>query len=157
MRKVIPAVGIAAVLFQLIRLWPLNFNALLSAMVTGGVMYLACKIGWVNEKNRILQKGDQGWGEWLKRSLRGGTIFLVLSLAVIFYSFHNPICEEFSSALYGRCQQYSENMENADKTIRFNPATQAIYPLLLAIAYYAGRAAMLRQYISVKRQVDNSQ
>lgn len=153
MRKMLPAIGISAVLIQLILLWPLSVNTLLSAMVTGGVMYLSCKLGWDNQNNRVLKKGYLGWLEWLKRAIRGVTIFLILSLALTFYSYHNPICEEFGSALYGRCEQYSQNQEDVDKTIPFNPASKAIYPLLLAFAYYAGGAAMLRQYTSVKRQI----
>ncbi len=153
MKRMIPAVGIAAVLIQIIRLWPPSVYTLLTAMVTGGLVYLSCKLGWNNQKNRISINGYQGWVEWAKRALRGVTIFLILSLALLFYSFHNPICEEFGSALYGRCEQKSQSQDNADTTIPFNPANKAIYPLLLAFAYYSGGAAMLRQYTSVKRQI----
>lgn len=153
MRKMIPAIGIAAGVVQLIRLWPPSLYTLLSAMVTGGIVYLSCIIGWENQKNRILKSGYQGWPEWGKRAIRGVTIFLILSITILFFSFNNPICTEFGSALYGRCEQSAQNQDTADQTIPFNPASKAIYPLLLAIAYYAGGAAMLRQYTSIKQQI----
>lgn len=154
MRKVIPAVGITAMLFQLIRLWPLSLNTMLLAMITGGLMYLSCKLGWDNQKSRIAQNGHLGWVEWFKRAIRGITIFLLASLALLFFSFHNPICEEFGDSLYGRCEQQTDSTKNTeDATTPFNPISKAVAPLLLAFAYYAGGAAVIRQYTKVKGQI----
>ena len=55
MKIVLPIIGTVTVFVQLIRFWPFTFTTLLSALVTGGVFYIACKLGWDTQKGRILQ------------------------------------------------------------------------------------------------------
>lgn len=150
MKRVIPIIGIAAVITQLIRLWPLDVTTVLSAFVTGGVFYIACKLGWDMQKDRILQDGYKGWGVWVAKAVRGTVIFLTLSLALLFFSFHNPICKETGDQFYGRCEKYAGQPSDTEKDIPFNPANKSFYPLLLALVYYTGSAAKRIEYTKDK-------
>ena len=107
MRMIVPIIGTTAIIVQLIRLWPFTFTSLVSALATGGVFYFACKLGWDTQKGSILKDGYKGWGDWCKRALLGMTVFLTLSLTLLFFSFHNPICKDTGDPFYGRCEKYA--------------------------------------------------
>lgn len=141
MKIVIPIIGAIAVVVQLIRFWPLTFATLLSALVTGGVFYIACKLGWKTQKGRILQDGYKGWGDWCKRVLLGTAAFLTLSLTLLFFSFNNPICEETGDPFYGRCEKFIEESSETKNSVSFNLGAKSLYPLFLAIAFIIGSAA----------------
>jgi len=134
MKTVLPIIGTAAVIVQLIRFWPCTFTTLLSALVTGGVFYTACKLGWETQKGRILQDGYKGWGDWCKRALLGTATFLALSLTLLFFSFNNPICKETGDPFYGRCEKFIEESSGAKISVPFNLGDKSFYPLFLAIA-----------------------
>lgn len=143
MKMIVPIIGVAAVTIQLIRFWPsFTFTTLLSSFVTGGVFYIACKIGWETQKGRIMQDGYRGWGDWCKRIFIGMAVFLSLSLALLFFSFHNPICEERGGPFYGRCEKYAEESAEAGNDVSFNLGGKVFYPLLLGLAFIAGSAAI---------------
>ncbi len=144
MQKVIPILGIVAVIVQLVRFWPLSPIFVFSAFVTGAVFYIACKLGWDMQSYQINQNGYKGWGNWLSNAALRTVIFLIISLGLLFISFHNPICEETGDSLYGRCEQYSE--EDDIKDVPFLPADKALYPLLLALTYYMGSSAQRIEY-----------
>ena len=154
MKIVIPIIGAAAVIVQLIRFWPLTFITLLSVLVTGGVFYIACKLGWEAQKGRILQNGYKGWGDWCKRALLGTTVFLTLSLTLLFFSFNNPICEETGDPFYGRCEKYIEESSETKNSVSFNLGGKALYPLFLAIAFIIGSAATRVEHIRKVGQDD---
>lgn len=156
MKVVIPSIGVAAVIIQLIRLWPLGFSSLLPAFVTGGVFYIACKVGWDMQKNRILQDGYKGWGNWFKRAIIGISVFLTLSLTLLFYSFHNPICEETGDPFYGRCEKHSTDTIGSKTGTSFNMAVKVFYPLLLALAFVAGSGAKRIEYMKEKGKHDRN-
>lgn len=146
MRRMRPIIGSLAVLVQLLRFWPLNLTDILTAFVTGGVFYIACKVGWDIQKYQINQVGYKGWGHWFSRAVTGTAIFLVISLTLLFISFHNPICEETKDSLYGRCEQYSSNSSDPEKPLPFKPTDKALYPFFLALAYYIGSATKRFEY-----------
>ena len=147
MRIIAPIIGITAIIIQLFRLSPLTFTSLLSALVTGGVFYIACKLGWDIQNGAILKDGYKGWGNWCKRAVVGIAVFLTLSLTLLFFSFSNPICEDTGDPFYGRCEKYASESTVTDATISFDPAQKAYYPLLLAIAFVAGSAAIRIEHI----------
>lgn len=152
MKKMIPVIGVAAVIVQIVRFWPLDLVSFFSALVTGGVFYIACNIGWNMQKDRILQHGLKGWGDWFVKALAGTVIFLGLSLTLLFFSFNNPICRETGDQFYGRCEKYNGQADKTGPDIPFNPANKAFYPLLLALTYYAGSAA--KRFEHIKKQTD---
>ena len=154
MKIVLPIIGTAAVIVQLIRFWPFTFTTLLSALVTGGVFYIACKLGWDTQKGRILQNGYTGWGDWCKRALLGTTAFLILSLALLFFSFNNPICKETGDPFYGRCEKFIEESSETKTSVSFNLGGKAFYPLFLAIAFITGSAATRIEHIRKMGQND---
>ncbi|NNK94001.1 MAG: hypothetical protein HKP41_06585 [Desulfobacterales bacterium] len=150
MRIIVPIIGTTAIIVQLIRLLPFTFTALLSALVTGGVFYITCKLGWDTQKGSILKNGYKGWGDWCKRALLGMTVFLTLSLALLFFSFHNPICEDTGDPFYGRCEKFAVESIETNTGISFNLGRKVYYPLLLAIAFVAGSAATRIEHIRKK-------
>ncbi len=150
MKRMVPIIGTAAMIIQLIRLWPFSFTSLLSALVTGGVFYIACKLGWDTQKGSILKDGYKGWGDWCKRALLGMTVFLTLSLVLLFFSFHNPICEETGDSFYGRCEKYAEESTETNTSVSFNLGSKVYYPLLLVFAFVAGSAATRIEHIRKK-------
>ena len=154
MKVVLPIIGTAAVIVQLIRFWPFTFATLLSAFVTGGVFYIACKLGGDTQKGRILQDGYKGWGDWCKRALLGTTAFLTLSLALLFFSFNNPICEETGDPFYGRCEKFIGQSIETKNNISFNLGAKSVYPLLLAVAFITGSAATRIEHIRKMGQND---
>ena len=154
MKIVLPIIGTATVIVQLIRFWPFTFTALLSALVTGGVFYIACKLGWDTQKGRILQNGYTGWGDWCKRALLGTTAFLILSLALLFFSFNNPICKETGDPFYGRCEKFIEESSETKTSVSFNLGGKAFYPLFLAIAFITGSGATRIEHIRKMGQND---
>lgn len=141
MKIVLPMIGITAVIVQLISFWPFTFTTLLSALVTGGVFYIACKLGWETQKGRILRDGFKGWGGWCKRALIGTATFLALSLTLLYFSFNNPICKETGDPFYGRCEKFTEESSEAKTSVAFNLGDKSLYPLFLAIAFITGSAA----------------
>ncbi len=154
MKIVLPIIGTAAVVFQLIRFWPVTLATLLSAFVTGGVFYIACKLGWDTQKGRILQDGYKGWGDWFKRTLFGIVAFLALSLGLLFFSYHNPICKETGDPFYGRCEKFVEESAETKSGNSFNLGGKAFYPLCLAIAFITGSVATRIEYLRRKGQGD---
>ncbi len=147
MKIVLPIIGTTAVIVQLIRFWPFTLTKLLSAFVTGGVFYIACKLGRDTQKGHILKDGYKGWGDWSKRALLGSVAFLTLSLALLFFSFNNPICEETGVPFYGRCEKFIEESSETNNRISFNLGGKALYPLFLAVAFIAGSAAARIEHI----------
>lgn len=150
MKIVIPIIGAVAVIVQMIRFWPLTFTTLLTSLVTGAVFYIACKLGWDTQRGRILKDGYKGWGNWCKRVVLGLSVFLTLSLVVIFFSFHNPICAETGDPFYGRCEKYSDEHQEAPADISFNLVGKAIFPLLLAGTFIVGSAAVRIEHLRKK-------
>ena len=150
MRMIVPIIGTTAIIVQLIRLLPFTFTSLLSALVTGAVFYIACKLGWDTQKGRILKDGYTGWGEWCKRALLGMTVFLTLSLTLLFFSFSNPICEDTGDPFYGRCEKYAAESTEKSTGVSFNLEKNVYYPLLLAIAFVAGSAAIRIEHMKKK-------
>ena len=146
MRMIVPIIGTTAIIVQLIRLLPFTFTSLLSALVTGGVFYIACKLGWDTQEGSILKDGYKGWGDWFKRALLGMTVFLTLSLVLLFFSFSNPICEDTGTPFFGRCEKYAAESTDANAAISFNLRRKASYPFLLALAFVAGSAATRIQH-----------
>ena len=126
MKIVLPIIGTAAVIVQLIRFWPFTFTALLSALVTGGVFYIACKLAWDTQKGRIL----------------------------LFFSFNNPICKETGDPFYGRCEKFIEESSETKTSVSFNLGGKAFYPLFLAIAFIAGSSATRIEHIRKMGQND---
>lgn len=154
MKIVIPIVGTAAVIVQLFRFWPLTLTTILSALVTGGVFYIVCKLGRDTQKGRILRDGYKGWGDWCKRALLGTAAFLTLSLVLLFFSFNNPICKETGDPFYGRCEKFAEKSSETATTISFNLRGKVFYPLFLAIAFIAGSGAARIEHIRKMGQND---
>ena len=141
MRMIVPIIGTTAIIVQLIRLLPFTFTSLLSALVTGGVFYISCKLGWDTQKGTILKDGYKEWGDWFKRAVLGMTVFLAFSLTLLFFSFRNPICEDTGYPFFGRCEKFAAGSTEANTAISFNLGRKASYPLLLALAFIAGSAA----------------
>lgn len=154
MRMIVPIIGTTAIIVQLIRLLPVTFTSLLSALVTGAVFYITCKLGWDTQKGSILKDGYRGWGDWGKRAFLGMTVFLTLSLALLFFSFRNPICEDTGVPFFGRCEKYAVKSTETDIGVSFNLGRKAYYPLLLAIAFVAGSAATRIEHIRKKGDQD---
>ena len=150
MRMIVPIIGTTAIIVQLIRLLPFTFTSLLSALATGGVFYLACKLGWDTQKGSILKDGYKGWGYWCKRAFFGMAVFLTFSLALLFFSFRNPICEDTGDPFYGRCEKYAAEATETTTGISFNLGKNVYYPLLLAIAFVAGSAATRIEHMRKK-------
>ena len=154
MRIIVPIIGTTAIIVQLFRLLPFTFTSLLSALVTGGVFYITCKLGLDTQKGSILKDGYKGWGDWCKRALLGMTVFLTLSLALLFFSFYNPICEDTGDPFYGRCEKFAAESIETNTSISFNLGRKVYYPLLLAIAFFAGSAATRIEHIRKKGGYD---
>jgi hypothetical protein len=158
MKRVIPIIGIVTVVLQLIRFWPLSPNTVLSAFVTGGVAYISCKLGWKVQRNQLLRVGYKKWGKWLTNAFIRTVVFLTILLALLFVSFHNPICNEATvGSMYGRCEQYSGHSAEAEGDIPFKPVGKAFYPLLLALTYYIGGAARRLEYTRDKGQGETAE
>ena len=138
MKMIAPIIGATTIIVQCIRLLPFSFTSLLSALVTGGVFYLVCKVGWDTQTGSILKDGYKGWGDWCKRAFLGMAVFLTLSLTLLFFSFSNPICEDTGDPFYGRCEKYAAESTEKNTDISFNLGKNVFYPLLLAIAFVAG-------------------
>ena len=147
MRMIVPIIGTTAIIVQLIRLLPFTFTSVLSALVTGGVFYITCKLGWDTQKGKILRDGYKGWGNWFLRALLGITVFLTLSITLLFLSFSNPICEDTGVPFYGRCEKYAAAPTETTATISFDLGRNAYYPLLLAIAFFVGSGALRIEYM----------
>ncbi len=161
MEKIAIVFGFLSAIIQFLRFWPNSFSGLIFGPIFSGfIVWAVCNAGYKMGYDdvytyNILNNESQykTWLEWGKGAAKGTAIFLVVYVAFSWYGHGHSRCVEKSDPIYGGCSEYSDELTNKEKGIKFSLLNELPVPLILAFAFNVGSVAGRKKRISFRRNI----